>query len=76
MPDNIEYEVWYDDVNDGSRKLLRATSKDAVKDHISYLRAQDDQRQLLAGSIGLKVDPHEYNIEIVKVTTQTEKVTL
>jgi hypothetical protein len=70
-----EYEVWYD-AHDGTRKHLRATSKEAVKEHISWLRAQDDQKVLLAGSVGLKVDPHEYNIEILKVTTTSEKIDL
>lgn len=70
-----EYEVWYD-AHDGSRKHFKAATKNGVKEHISYLRDQDDQKQLLAASIGVEIDPHEYNVEILQVTTTTQKATL
>lgn len=70
-----EYEVWYD-AHDGARRHFKAATKADVKEHIAWLRDQDDKKQLLAAAIGLQTDPHEYNVEILQVTTTTKKVTL
>lgn len=75
MANEVQYEVWYD-ARDGARRHLKANSKADVKQAISDLREDEDRHILLGKTIGVEIPVRDLNVEILKVTTATEKVDL
>jgi hypothetical protein len=68
-----EYQIWYD-APDGVRRSMNATDQAGVQQIIADLHAEDDRRQLSAQSVGLTIDPHDYNVTVTEVTTTTTPV--
>jgi hypothetical protein len=73
--DTTEYRVWYDAV-DGARRSLNAEDEAGVQQIIADLDADEARRQLLATTVGLTTEPHDYNIAAEKVTTNSTPVDL
>lgn len=72
-PENSEYEVWYDH-RDGHRRLLRATTKEAVRTAIHSIEADEERVRGLARTVGLDAGEHDLNIEVLKTTVTKEAV--
>jgi hypothetical protein len=70
-----EFQVWYD-ASDGARRSANAEDEAGVQQIVSDLTEDENRRQLLAQTVGLYVDPHEYNFQILKVTTTAEEVSV
>jgi hypothetical protein len=70
-----EYVVSYDAV-DGVTRTANALDKDGVQQIIADLHEDENRRQLLAQSVGISVDPHEYNFTVTEVTTTTKPAEL
>jgi hypothetical protein len=72
---STEYVVTYDAV-DGATRTANALDKPGVQQIIADLHEDENRRQLLAQSVGLTVDPHDYNFSITEVTTTTKPAKL
>jgi hypothetical protein len=69
----VEYSVWFN-APDGVRRELRAIDSAGVQQAIADIHANEDQRQVLAASVGLNVPDADLGIEVFKTTTTTELV--
>jgi hypothetical protein len=71
----VEYQVWYD-APDGARRSANAEDTDGAQQIQDELNADEARRQDLAASVGLTAEPHDYNFEVIEVTTSTTPVDL
>lgn len=75
MAKETQYEVWYD-ARDGARRHMLSDTKKGVEQIISDLREDENRHILLGKTIGIEIPERDLNVEILKVTTTSEKVQL